>query len=153
MKTTKLQAEETTKRVISAKSANNSVNAEVMEKENDVLTPRKVLKRFLWLHSEEVAKKCVARSNYDYGYDWDEAKEATKEFTRIYTTSEADKDKGIFAYQIINGTAYSYKLQDESEITADSLLASFESYKMIHTSLRREANREAKRVQKEEKIV
>lgn len=122
--------------------------AENMEKlEAAKLTPRKVLENYLTLNAEKVARLCISRATKKNDVSFEDAKERTFNFSRVFTTSE---EKGT-PYKTINGIAFNYSERDA--ISAGDILQSYESLFMILEAERKEAKREAAAKEKDEKVV
>lgn len=139
MSTKKLVAAETTKKVVSSKSANNSVNFEIMEKV-EILTPREVLRMMRAekaLSEAEKALNSATEKGFDCGYTFEDARIATKGFTIIFTTGESEDGRTE-----IDGKVFYHKVAEPTD--ADIILRSYESYKLIYNAKRIMAAREAK---------
>ena len=140
------------KAVADAKSAttakkvrNNAADqlAAAAERETEKpITSRDVWRNYQAAHNEEIAEKCVNKETFARCYSFAEAKHATADFTRVFTTSEAE-DK-VTKFAVINGTPYGYKTI--VPMLVDDVLRSFESYQMIAEATRKQ-NAKAKKAE------
>lgn len=134
------------KKAASAKSVKNNA-ADQLAAATERETPKAITSRKVWenwqsAHAEEIAEKCVNKETFVRCYSFAEAKHATADFTRVFTTSEAE-DK-VTKFAVINGTAYGYKTI--VPLLVDDVLRSFESYQMIAEATRKQ-NAKAKKAE------
>lgn len=129
-------------------SASNQQEAARVMNQEITKTSREVWKDYQTAHAEMIAAKCVAKETVKRGYTFEEAKHATDNFTRVYTTS--DDEKSVTKYKVINGTAYGYKVI--TPLLVDDVLRSFESYNMIAEAERKQAAKAKRAEEKEDAI-